>query len=153
MKQQGFTLIELMIVVAIIGILAAVAIPAYSDYMTKAKLSEVQGLFKGFETYYDTAADRPANDGDLRKAGVTLDGNTISSVTFTSGPPENICFTLVDDFGAGTKNTNKMGWVRVAETGSGTATAVAAYWDCKGALAGGTACTDVDLKYLPAGCK
>jgi type IV pilus assembly protein PilA len=50
--QQGFTLIELMIVVAIIGILAAVAIPAYQDYTAKAQGSEVYSLLSGLKTPY-----------------------------------------------------------------------------------------------------
>ena len=48
--QQGFTLIELMIVVAIIGILAAVAIPAYQDYTAKAQASEAYVLLSGLKT-------------------------------------------------------------------------------------------------------
>ncbi|MDH2917895.1 MAG: pilin [Sideroxydans sp.] len=48
--QKGFTLIELMIVVAIIGILAAVAIPAYSDYTAKAQVSEALVMLDGIKT-------------------------------------------------------------------------------------------------------
>ena len=48
--QQGFTLIELMIVVAIIGILAAIALPAYQDYTVRAKVSEVMLAASGMKT-------------------------------------------------------------------------------------------------------
>jgi type IV pilus assembly protein PilA len=51
--QKGFTLIELMIVVAIIGILAAIAIPAYQDYTIRAQVSEGSSLIGGIETAFD----------------------------------------------------------------------------------------------------
>src|SRR6476661_5420666 len=64
--QKGFTLIELMIVVAIIGILAAVALPAYQDYTVRAKVSELILAASGFKT---SVAEKAQVDGTLVNAG------------------------------------------------------------------------------------
>ena len=66
--QKGFTLIELMIVVAIIGILAAIAIPAYQDYTIRAQVSEAMSLAAGVET---ALSDYYNNKGAWPAAGVT----------------------------------------------------------------------------------
>jgi type IV pilus assembly protein PilA len=70
--QKGFTLIELMIVVAIIGILAAVALPAYQDYTTKAKFAEVVSVGNAYKTAVNVCAQEQGGlaDCDLGTNGV-----------------------------------------------------------------------------------
>src|SRR5476651_673915 len=83
--QKGFTLIELMIVVAIIGILAAVALPAYQDYTIRAKVSELMLAASGFKT---TISEKAQTDNTIQSAGqgatVIVQGKiTSGSVTDT----------------------------------------------------------------------
>ena len=135
-KQQGFTLIELMIVVAIIGILAAIAIPAYQDYTRRAQVSEGLSLAAGAKmAVSETFQDQGVMPADNLAAGLPLPGeiagNYVASVTVNNG-----VITIA-------YNAPIVGSVTL--TPDGVTNPGSVTWDC--APAG------MDPKYLPASCR
>ncbi|EMT3621903.1 pilin, partial [Neisseria gonorrhoeae] len=88
--QKGFTLIELMIVIAIVGILAAVALPAYQDYTARAQVSEAILLAEGQKSavteYYLNNGEWPANNGAAGVASAsTIKGKYVQKVEVAKG--------------------------------------------------------------------
>jgi len=135
--QQGFTLIELMIVVAIIGILAAVAIPAYQDYTVRAQVTEGLSLASAAKTavseFYATNGDLPASNGSAGIAGSeSISGNHVDNVNINSGG------SIVVDFSANAISGDS---IILNPTTAGGRVA----WDCTG----GT----LDDKYRPSSCR
>ncbi|PKF79250.1 pilus assembly protein PilA [Vibrio sp. vnigr-6D03] len=86
-KQQGFTLIELMIVVAIIGVLSAIAVPAYQDYVKKSEAASAMATMKSIltpaELWYQEAGGFKATDSAaiLTAMGIAADSNKLGAIT------------------------------------------------------------------------
>ncbi len=142
--QKGFTLIELMIVVAIIAILAAIAIPAYQDYLIRAEVSEGAVLGSAAETslaeFYQNTGHFPsvlASSGLATPASVK--GKYVVSVDGTGTPG-----VILATFGGTQVNSALSGSVLAlsAITSGGTVS-----WSCN------VGATTVAAKYLPTSCR
>lgn len=164
-KQQGFTLIELMIVVAIIGILAAVAIPQYQNYISKTQVSRVMGEVGALRTAVETCMMEGRIAGqnfetDAKLCNLGWSGSVLLGQDETSGTWDYNNIEDSDEFNEGLLVTIDVGNnVAMLTATFGNKAAATLQEDGKNTLTwarnkrGAWACAStVDVAYRPAGC-
>jgi len=147
--QKGFTLIELMIVVAIIGILASLAVPAYQDYTARAQVTEAFSLAGAQKLavteYHSSMGEFPENN---TRAGINdnIKGKYVASIKIgKDGDKATITATMGDNgVASGLKEAGKNTLVFKGEFKDGAYT-----WECSNKGSG----TTINEKYLPSVCR
>ena len=144
-RNNGFTLIELMIAVAVISILAAIAVPTYRDYTVRAKISEALNMTASAKIsiteYYISKGRLPSN---LDEAGLeNISTDYIASMEYAGDDDSGrITVTFADDIGGGAGGKKLVVEAEPAHDGA------LLVWGCAAAAEDG-----VDARHLPANCR